>query len=94
MGGSGYPKSIYEREESLHVKLWNFFSAQQQSGEDPREFLIRVEHLSRVTGLFKCTNDTLDDPTTKAVNDNAEKIRKTMAQVIVVNGLKISFIKA
>ena len=77
-------KANYEREESLNVKLWNFSSAQQQTGEQPRDFLRRVEHLSRTTGVFKSTEGGLDPGKTKAANDCAERIRKTIAQITVV----------
>ena len=49
-------KSTYEREESLNVKLWNFNSARQQTGEDCRDYIRRVEYLSRTTGIFKTTD--------------------------------------
>ena len=48
-------KSHYEREESLNVKLRNLSTACQQTGEDSRDFLRRVEFLSRSTGIFKWT---------------------------------------
>ena len=81
-------KNAYAREESLNVKLWNFNSARQQSGEDSRDFLRRVEHLSRTTGIFQASTTGLDDGQNTAVNNELERIRQTMAQVVVVNGLK------
>ena len=54
-------RNTYEREESLNVKLWNFSSARQQTGEDSRDYLRRVEHLSRTTGIFKACATDLDD---------------------------------
>ena len=81
-------KNAYAREESLNVKLWNFNSARQQSGEDSRDFLRRVEHLSRTTGIFQASTTGLDDGQKTAVNNELERIRQTMAQVVVVNGLK------
>lgn len=81
-------KNTYEREESLNVKLWNFSSARQQTGEDSRDYLRRVEHLSRTTGIFKARAAGLNVGQTTAANVELERVRKTMAQVIVVNGLQ------
>ena len=81
-------KENYEREESLNVKVWNFNSACQQTGEDPRDYLMRVQHLSRVTGLFKNADETRGNEQATAANEELERVRKTLAQVIVVNGLK------
>ena len=81
-------KNTYEREESLNVKLWNFSSARQQTGEDSRDYLRRVEHLSRTTGIFKADETGLDVGKTEAANRELERVRQTMAQVFVVNGLK------
>ena len=81
-------KNTYEREESLNVKLSNFCSARQQTGEDSRDYLRRVEHLSRTTGIFKAFATGLNPQQTTAANTECERIRKTMAQVTVVNGLQ------
>ena len=81
-------RNTYEREESLNVKLWNFSSARQQTGEDSRDYLRRVEHLSRTTGIFKARATDLSANQTTAANNELERVRKTMAQVIVVNGLQ------
>ena len=81
-------KNAYEREESLNVKLWNFNSACQQSSEDCRDYVRRVEHLSRTTGIFKSTVDTFSANEKKCANQELERIRKTLAQIIVVNGLQ------
>ena len=81
-------KNNYEREESLNVKVWNFNSACQQRGEDCRDYLRRVEHLSRTTGLFKSYSTTYSADQTAAANAELERVRKSLAQVIVVNGLR------
>ena len=81
-------KNAYEREESLNVKLWNFNSACQQSSEDCRDYVRRVEHLSRTTGIFKSTDSSFSPENKTCANKELERIRKTLAQVIAVNGLK------
>ena len=81
-------KSTYEREESLNVKLWNFNSARQQTGEDCRDYIRRVEHLSRTTGIFKSTDSSFAPDIKAGANKELDRIWKTLAQVIAVNGLQ------
>ena len=81
-------KNTYEREESLNVKLWNFTSARQQTGEDSRDFVRRVEHMSRTTGIFKTMALGINADQTRVANAELDRVRRTMAQVIVVNGLQ------
>lgn len=70
----------YGREESINVKTRNFVCASQQATEDDRDYLKRVEHLSRNLDYFKNVN--------AATHTALQTARESMTLVIAVNGLK------
>lgn len=76
----GLLKNHYGREESLNVRLRNFFYATQLSDENSRDYLRRVERLSRSIELFK--NDNAD------ANTALDAARAKITEVTVVNGLR------
>jgi hypothetical protein len=65
-------KNLYDRQESVYVKTMRFVNVSQVLGEDEREYLLRVEKLSRNMD-FGPTNDDL---------------RKRFALALAVNGLR------
>lgn len=73
-------KNHYGREESLNVRLRNIFCATQLSDVNSRNYLRRVERLSRSIELFKNENDT--------VNTALDAARAKITEVTVVNGLR------
>ena len=80
-------KTHYGREESLNVRVKNFTSASQQTGEDARDYLRRIEYLSRSLNIFVNQKTGRQAGEVTAVNEECERIRRTMSVVIVVNGL-------
>ena len=81
-------KTHYGREESLNVRVKNFTSASQQTGEDARDYLRRIEYLSRSLNIFVNQKTGRQAGEVTAVNEECERIRRTMSVVIVVNGLR------
>ena len=84
-------KNHYGREESLNIRVHKFVHAQQLSSEDSRDYLRRVEHLSRSISVFKCDDHELnitDGDQKKAANQLGDKIREVLALTAVVNGLR------
>ena len=73
-------KAHYGREESVNVKTRNFVTARQLSGEDNRDYLRRVEQLSRNLRFFKSEN--------AAASAALQEARQSLAVVIAVNGLR------
>ena len=55
-----------------------------ETGEDPRDYLRRVEHLSYTTYLFKSNSTTDSADQITAANLQLERVRKCLVQVIVV----------
>ena len=62
----------FEREESIYLQIHNFTHASQLAGEDNREFLKRVESLSRNLDFLK----------------ESDAIRETLLKAAVINGLR------
>ena len=73
-------KAHYGREESVNVKTRNFVTARQLSGEDNRDYLRRVEQLSRNLRFFKSEN--------AAASAAPQEASQSLAVVIAVNGLR------
>ena len=67
-----YLQNHFEREESIYLQIHNFTHASQLAGEDNREFLRRVESLSRNLDFLK----------------ESEVIRETFLKSAVINGLR------
>ena len=89
----GALKNHYGREESLNIRVHKFVHAQQLSGEDSRDYLRRVEHLSRSVSVFKTgdhtkLNDVTDPAQVTAANRLGEQVREILALTAVVNGLR------
>ena len=61
----------YARRENIFVRTQKFVSVSQRTGEDDRDYLVRVERLSREAEL-----------------GNVETIRRQLAMVLAVNGLR------
>lgn len=74
----------YGREKCLKVKLWNFDSAPQQTGDNCKDYIRLVEHLSCTTSIFKSADSIL-----AGAYNELKIIRKTLAQVIAVIGLQV-----
>ena len=84
-------KNHYGREESLNIRVHKFVHAQQLSSEDSRDYLRRVEHLSRSISVFKCEDHDMavtDANQKKTANQLGDKIREILALTAVVNGLR------
>lgn len=73
-------RAFYGREESIHVQTRNFVCASQTLGEDNREYLKRVEQLSRNLRFFNSETDE--------IHTALQTARESLALVIAVNGLK------
>ena len=73
----GLLQTYYEREESVYVRTMKFVTVSQACDEDEREYLLRVERLSRTMG-FGAQNDEL---------------RQQFAVALAVNGLKGSDVR-
>lgn len=71
---------FYGREESIHVKTRNFVSVNQTVGEDNREYLKRVEQLSRNLQFFNNNEE--------AIHNALQTARENLALVIAVNGMR------
>ena len=77
--GSSYNRAraaliaFYKKTESHYVKTARFTSVRQGAGEDPRDYLKRVESLSRDLGFL---------------NMDPENIRMLLALSVAVNGLR------
>lgn len=65
-------KGHYEREDSFYVKTMKFVTVSQAGGEDEREYLLRVEKLSR----------------NMAFGAGNEELRKRFSVALAVNGLR------
>jgi hypothetical protein len=65
-------QGYYEREESMFVRVQKFVSASQTAGEDVREYLLRVERLSRQCGY----------------GTDSEEVRLQFCVALAVNGLR------
>ena len=70
----------YGREESIHVKTRNFVCVTQNASEDDRDYLKRVEQLSRNLNYFKHA--------TRETHAALQAARQSMSLVIAVNGLR------
>ena len=70
----------YEREDSIYMRTQKFVTVSQLSGEEERDYLLRVERLSRAVELV-----TSNDQTIKA---QQEQTRSRFAVVLAVNGLR------
>ena len=70
----------YGREESIHVKTRNFVCVTQNASEDDRDYLKRVEQLSRNLNYFKHS--------TRETHTALQAARQSMSLVIAVNGLR------
>lgn len=70
-------RTHYQREESFYVKTMKFVTASQACGEDEREYLLRVEKLSRTMGFGAQNNE----------------LRQRFAVAIAVNGLNESEVR-
>jgi hypothetical protein len=70
-------KEIYERTESVYVKTMKFVTVSQANGEDEREYLLRVEKLSRTMDFGANNND----------------LRERLALALAVNGLRESSLR-
>ena len=70
----------YQREESLYIRLRKFVTVRQCAGEDSRDYLKRVERLSRDLDFFKS-----DNADTMAALQTA---RKSLAMMLAVTGLR------
>ena len=65
-------KGHYEREESFYVKTMKFVTVSQTCGEDERDYLLRVQTLSRDMGFGEASED----------------VRNRFAVALAVNGLR------
>ena len=70
----------YKREESLYVRAQKFVTVKQLPSEDARDYLKRVERLSRDLEFFKSD----DDDKMEAL----QTARTNLALVLAVNGLR------
>ena len=85
-------KNHYGREDSLNIRVHKFVHVYQVSGEDTRDYLCRVEHLSRSISVFKC-GDHADLGITNAgqitaANKLGDRIREVLSITAVVNGIR------
>lgn len=69
----------YSREENINVKTKNFVSVCQDATEDLRDYLLRVESLSRKLSYFTHA--------TKGTHKILQTARERMAVIVAVNGL-------
>ena len=85
-------KNHYGREESLNIRVHKFVHAHQISSEDSRDYLRRVEHLSRSISVFKCEHHpdlNITDPAqVTAANTLGDRVREILALTAVVNGIR------
>ena len=85
-------KNHYGREESLNLRVHKFVHAYQVSGEDTRDYLRRVEHLSRSIAVFKCGDHVdlgITDPgQITAANKLGDRVREILTLTAVVNGIR------
>lgn len=70
----------YQREESLYIRLRKFVTVRQCAGEDSRDYLKRVERLSRDLDFFK--SDNADTMTA------LQTARQSLAMMLAVTGLR------
>lgn len=70
---------FYGREESINVKTRNFVSVNQRTAENKRDYLKRVEQLSRNLTFFNSETDN--------IHEALQTARENLALVIAVNGL-------
>ena len=70
----------YRDTESRYVKTQKFVSVRQEVGEDFSSYLRRVDRLSRSIGMFHHE--------TAAINEHSQGIRRELALVLAVNGLR------
>jgi hypothetical protein len=70
----------YEGEESIFIRTQKFVTARQVVDERSREYLMRVEKLSRGVGFLTSNDD--------AVRAAQEEIRSRFAMTLAVNGLR------
>lgn len=73
-------KRHYSREESLYVKTQRFVSVKQCAGEDQRDYLKRVERMSRELDFFNHATD--------AIHKELQQARSQLSLVLAVNGLQ------
>jgi hypothetical protein len=69
----------YGREESLNIRTRNFVTVSQYSGEDNRDYIKRVEQLSRNLDFFNSDN--------RDIHEALQKARENLALMLAVNGL-------
>ena len=85
-------KKHYGREDSLNIRVHKFVHAYQVSGEDTRDYLRRVEHLSRSIAVFKCGDHVdlgITDPgQITAANKLGDRVREILTLTAVVNGIR------
>lgn len=73
-------KEHFQREESIFVKTQKFVTVHQGASEDFRDYLVRVERLSR-DGQFARTNNA-------EANEVLERERLRFCLVLAINGLR------
>ena len=70
----------YEREDSIYMRTQKCVTVSQLSGEEERDYLLRVERLSRAVELVTSNDQT--------IKTQQEQTRSRFAVVLAVNGLR------